>query len=63
MDLIASYTILNEYLGEHFKVQRISRGAMSNTRIGKDLVTLDIPVHGKKDRGVIHVTASKLSDR
>ncbi|KAF6019912.1 COA1 [Bugula neritina] len=58
MKLISGYPVLEEYLGKSYSIKRISRGASSNTRIGKEFASLDIPVQGPKDRGVIHIQAS-----
>lgn len=63
MQLVNDYTTLKEYLGQPLTVKWINRGSISNTRIGKAAVTLDIPVRGPKDRALIHVSASKLENR
>lgn len=59
MQLTQQYPSLDDMLGDGWKAQWIRRGMLSNTSIGKDLVTLDIPVSGNKDRGTMLVTASR----
>ena len=58
--LMKAYTPLDEHLGEPWKSKGVNRGITSNTRILEDKVCLDIPVQGHKDKGTVHVTASKV---
>lgn len=63
MKLVKEYKPLDDYLGEPWHPLWINRGMTSKTRIEKTRVTLDIPVKGFKDKGTVHVTASRKSER
>lgn len=61
--IIQDYTPFIELLGRPLEIQKINRGAASNTRIKESHVTLDIPIKGPRDKGLVQVTANKYNQR
>ena len=60
---IKDYTPFHELVGHPLEILKINRGASSNTRITDSSVTLDIPIKGPRDSGLVHVTATKINHR
>jgi len=61
--LMKSYTPLQEALGDPIKCRSVARGIGSKTRVTADSVSLQVPVHGPKDSGILLVEARKNDDR
>ncbi|XP_067934744.1 uncharacterized protein [Watersipora subatra] len=59
--LIREYKALDDFLGEPWQILWVQRGITSRTKILKDRVNLDLPVRGRKDKGTVHVSASRSS--